>query len=49
MVEILYYYDGPRFGWVVTCHDAEGNQLWDAQYFPNKRALAEAFGGHYPI
>ena len=46
MTDIIIYYDGPRFGWVVICVDAEGNQLWEAQYFqyfPNRTQLKESF------
>jgi hypothetical protein len=43
MTDIISYYDGPRFGWVVICVDAEGNQLWEAQYFPNRTQLKEEF------
>ena len=31
---------GPTWGWVVFAVDAEGNQLWDAQYFANRASLA---------
>lgn len=43
MTDIVSYYDGSRFGWVVFAVDAEGNQLWEAQYYPNKKQLKEAF------
>ena len=43
MTDIIIYYDGPRFGWVVFGVDAEGNQLWEAQYFPNRTQLKESF------
>ena len=39
MTDIIFYYDGYAFGWVVICVDAEGNQIWEAQYSANRKNL----------
>jgi len=38
MTDLVCYFD-KAFGWVLYAIDKDGNQLWDAQYFPNKTAL----------
>lgn len=40
MTNIVCFYDRQFRSWVVFATDAEGNQLWDAQYYANKEALA---------
>jgi hypothetical protein len=43
MADFICYYDGPRFGWVVFPVDAEGFQVQEARYYPNKKELMESF------
>jgi hypothetical protein len=38
MIDLICYFDR-LFGWVLYAVDQNGNQLWDAQYFPNKEKL----------
>jgi len=38
MADLICYFDR-SFGWVLYSVDIDGNQLWDAQYFPNKKAM----------
>ena len=40
MIDIWCFWDKLIRLWIVTIHDADGNQLWDAQYYPNRKQLA---------
>ncbi len=42
MVDIVSFHDR-HYGWIVYAVDAEGNQLWEADYYPNKTMLQRAF------
>jgi hypothetical protein len=42
MKDIVCYFH-PTWGWVVYALDEHCNQLWDAQYYPNKKMLKKAF------
>ena len=43
MTDILCFWDRFSRLWIVTAHDAEGNQLWETEYFPNRRMMANAW------
>lgn len=42
MADLQCYWSTEFRCWVLTVHDAEGNQLWEADYFPHREALAYA-------
>jgi hypothetical protein len=44
MTDIVCYYLNKKAGWVVYAKDNIGNQIWDAEYFPNRKMLARSFG-----
>jgi hypothetical protein len=43
MVDIVSIKYCKHYGWIVYAVDAEGNQLWEADYYPNKKILKKAF------
>jgi len=43
MTDVISFWASDCRSWIVVCLDFEGNQIWDAIYFPNKNKLMEAF------
>ena len=43
MTDIDYFWDPSTQLWIVFAVDADGYQLWDAMYFPNRHAIAATF------
>jgi hypothetical protein len=43
VTDIVCFWDRNTKQWVVVCTDAEGNQLWGCQFFPNTEALRAQF------
>ena len=41
MTDIISYWDGKM--WIVFCVDSDGNQIWDAEVYPNRKALRLGF------
>ena len=49
MIDIKCYYLNKKDGWVLFAVDHEGNQLWDAEFYPNRKILQKcwAFDSEY--
>jgi hypothetical protein len=43
MTDIVCYWDRYTRLWIVHCVDADGNQLWDAEFYLNARTLRAAW------
>ncbi len=43
MVDIVCYWASDCRSWICYAVDADGYQLWEADYFPNRARMAEAF------
>lgn len=41
MLDIEVYWDDMFRSWVLLVLDDEGNQVWEAQYYPSRRAMRE--------
>lgn len=42
MTDIVCFWAADARTWIMYAVDGEGNQLWDAQYFPNRRVMEQA-------
>lgn len=42
MLELEAYYEKSWRVWILVVLDADGNQMFEAEYYPNKQALQEA-------
>lgn len=43
MVDIECYFLNKKNGWVVFAIDKEGNQLWNADFYPNRKILKKCW------